>query len=143
MKTYRTKTTVQRKEDIKRAWILVDAKNRVLGDLASEITTLLQGKNKPTYTAHNDGGDYVVVINMSEIVVTGKKALDKKYARHSNYPGGYTEEAFADLLIRKPEAILLQAVKGMLPTNRLKDARLARLKVFAGSEHTYSNYIKN
>lgn len=143
MKTYRTKTTVQRKEDIKRAWILVDAKNRVLGDLASEIATLLQGKNKPTYTAHNDGGDYVVVINMSEIVVTGKKALDKKYSRHSNYPGGYTEEAFADLLIRKPEAILLQAVKGMLPTNRLKDARLARLKVFAGSEHTYSNYIKN
>ncbi len=143
MKTYRTKTTVQRKEDVKRAWVLVDAKNRILGDLASEVATLLIGKNKPAYTAHNDGGDYVVVINMNEIVVTGNKALDKKYARHSNYPGGYKEESFADLLIRKPEAILLQAVKGMLPTNRLKDDRLARLKVFAGSEHTYSNYIKN
>lgn len=143
MKTYRTKTTVQRKEDVKRAWVLVDAKNRVLGDLASEVATLLIGKKKPDYTAHNDGGDYVVVINMNEIVVTGNKALDKKYSRHSNYPGGYKEESFADLLLRKPETILLQAVKGMLPTNRLKDDRLARLKVFAGSDHTYSNYIKN
>lgn len=143
MKTYRTKTTVQRKEDIKRNWLLVDAKNRVLGDLASEIATLLMGKNKPDYTAHNDGGDYVVLINASQVVVTGNKAADKMYARHSNYPGGFKEENFTDLLARKPEEVIIRAVKGMLPKNRLQDSRLARLKIFAGAEHTYSNYIKN
>ncbi len=143
MKTYRTKTTVQRREDIKRNWILLDAKDRVLGDFASEIATRLQGKDKPTYTANNDGGDYIVVVNASQIVVTGQKATNKVYARHSNYPGGFKEETFADLLARRPEAVIIAAVKGMLPKNRLQADRLARMKIFAGSEHTYSNYIKN
>ncbi len=143
MKIYRQKTTVQRKEDIKRNWLLLDAKDRVLGDLASEIATLLIGKNKPEYTPHNDGGDYVVLINASQVVVTGNKAADKIYYRHSNYPGGFKQEKYSDLIVRKPEAVIQNAVKGMLPKNRLQDPRLARLKVFANSEHTYSNYIKN
>ena len=142
MKTYRKKTFVQKKEALKRQWHLLDAKEQILGDLATEISTLLLGKNKAEYTPHNDGGDYVVVINASTIKVTGNKEKNKIYARHSNYPGGYKEENFADLLARYPEKIIITAVKGMLPSNRLRDARLKRLKVFAGNEHTYQNYIK-
>ena len=142
MKTYRTKTTVQRKEDIKRQWLLIDAKDRVLGDVASQIAAALIGKSKPDYTPHNDNGDYVVVINATKVVVTGKKATDKLYIHHSNYPGGYKEETFTDLLTRAPEKVIRNAVKGMLPKNRLQADRLDRLKVFADSEHTYSNYIK-
>lgn len=142
MKTYRKKTFVQRKEDVQRAWHLIDAKDYVLGDLAGKLSTILMGKDKPTYTPHNDGGDYIVLINASQIKVTGSKVQNKIYARHSNFPGGYKEENFADLLARYPEKIILNAVKGMLPANRLRDDRLARLKIFAGSEHTYQNYIK-
>lgn len=142
MKTYRKKTFVQRKEDVQRAWHLIDAKDCVLGDLAGKLSTILMGKDKPTYTPHNDGGDYIVLINASQIKVTGSKVQNKIYARHSNFPGGYKEENFADLLARYPEKIILNAVKGMLPANRLRDDRLARLKIFAGSEHTYQNYIK-
>ncbi|MDO5561579.1 MAG: 50S ribosomal protein L13 [bacterium] len=142
MKTYRTKTTVQRKEDIKRNWLLVDAKDQILGNLASQIADSLIGKHKVDYTPHNDGGDYVVVINASQVAVTGKKALNKLYTHHSNYPGGYKEETFTDLLARQPEAVIRTAVKGMLPKNRLQADRLGRLKIFAGSEHTYGNYIK-
>ena len=142
MKTYRKKTFVQRKEDVQRAWHLIDAKDYVLGDLAGKLSTILMGKDKPTYTPHNDGGDYIVLINASQIKVTGSKVQIKIYARHSNFPGGYKEENFADLLARYPEKIILNAVKGMLPANRLRDDRLARLKIFAGSEHTYQNYIK-
>lgn len=142
MKTYRKKTFVQRKEDVQRAWHLIDAKDYVLGDLAGKLSTILMGKDKPTYTPHNDGGDYIVLINANQIKVTGSKVQNKIYARHSNFPGGYKEENFADLLARYPEKIILNAVKGMLPANRLRDDRLARLKIFAGSEHTYQNYIK-
>lgn len=142
MKTYRTKTTVQRKEDVKRNWLLIDAKDQILGSLASQIADSLIGKHKVDYTPHNDGGDYVVVINASQVAVTGKKALDKLYTHHSNYPGGYKEETFANLLARQPEAVIRTAVKGMLPKNRLQDDRLSRLKIFAGNEHTYGNYIK-
>ncbi|MBQ6154267.1 50S ribosomal protein L13 [bacterium] len=142
MKTYRSKTTSQRKEDVQRAWILVDGKDRVLGQLATEIAEILQGKNKATYSPHVDGGDYVVLINASQIQVTRAKAEKKTYVHHSNYPGGLVKETFAQLINRSPDAVIRTAVKGMLPNNKLKDARLARLKVFPGSEHSYKNYIK-
>ena len=143
MKTYRTKTFSQRKEDIVRQWHLLDAKNQVLGDFASQIAVLLSGKNKATYTPSQDNGDYVVIINASHIAVTGNKAENKLYRRHSNYPGGFKEETFSELLKRQPESIIIRAVKGMLPANRHRDAKLARLKIFANDQHTYQNYIKD
>lgn len=143
MKTYRAKTYAPKASDIKRAWHLVDANNRVLGDLAGEIAILLQGKNKATYSANLDSGDYVVVINAANVVLTGKKETDKLYIRHSNYPGGYKEETAAELRARQPEDLIYHAVKGMLASNKLRDVRLDRLKIFAGSEHGYSNYIKD
>ena len=142
MKTYRTKTPALAKEKVERSWRLLDADNRVLGQLASEIATILQGKDKATYTPHIDGGDYVVLVNASKLILTGTKADKKLYIRHSNYPGGWSSETFAHLLARQPEAVVRHAVKGMLPDNKLRDARLKRLKVFAGSEHNYKNYIK-
>jgi large subunit ribosomal protein L13 len=142
MKTRRTKTFSQTKESVVRKWHLLDAKGKVLGRLASEIATILSGKSKPTYTPHIDGGDYVVLINAGEVAVTRGKENKKIYTRHSNYPGGFRQEVYADLLKRKPEAIIRAAVKGMLPDNRLRDDRLVRLKVFAGAEHSYHNYIK-
>jgi large subunit ribosomal protein L13 len=142
MKTKRVKTFSQTKESVVRKWHLVDAKGKVLGRLASEIAVILLGKSKPTYTPHIDGGDYVVLINASEIEVTRDKENKKVYTRHSNYPGGLRREVYIDLFKRRPEAVIQAAVKGMLPDNRLRDTRLSRLKVFAGVEHTYHNYIK-
>ena len=142
MKVYRTQTQSQRKEDVKREWLLVDAKDRVLGQLATEVAEKLMGKHKASYTPHIDGGDYVVIINASQVIVTGNKAQKKIYTHHSNYPGGLVHENFLQLRTRSPEAVIKTAVKGMLPANRLQDARLARLKIFADSEHNYKNYIK-
>ncbi len=143
MQIRRKKTQSQRREDVKRDWLLIDGQNRVLGQLATEIATKLMGKHKPTYTPHIDGGDYIVLINASHIIVTGAKATKKIYTHHSNYPGGLVHENFATLQARDPEAIIRTAVKGMLPANRLRDARLARLKVFPDAEHTYKNFIKD
>ncbi|MBQ6438152.1 50S ribosomal protein L13 [bacterium] len=143
MKTYRQKTVSLPQEKIKRQWRLIDGHDRVLGQLASEIAVILQGKDKADYTPHNDGGDYVVLINASHIVVTGNKADKKTYIHHSNYPGGLRRETFAHMRARNPDEMIHLAVKGMLPANKLRDARLARLKVFAGSEHSYQNFIKN
>ena len=142
MKTYRTKTPSVAKEKVARQWRLIDAQDRVLGQLASELAIILQGKDKANYTPHVDGGDYVVLINTSRLVLTGNKADKKLYIRHSNYPGGLSSETFSHLLARNPEAVIRTAVKGMLPDNKLRDARLKRLKVFADSEHDYKNYIK-
>ena len=143
MKTYREKTYSKRKEDVKRRWRLIDAKDRVVGQLATEIATALSGKDKATYTPHIDDGDYVVLINAGQMVLTGNKESKKLYVRHSNYPGGLRSETFSQLRRRRPELIIRGAVKGMLPDNRLRDGRLARLKVFADDKHTYSNYIKD
>lgn len=143
MKTYRTKTFSQRKEDIVRHWHLVDAKNQVLGDLASRLAVILSGKDKPAYTPNQDNGDYVVLINVAQIVVTGNKAKDKLYRSHSNFPGGFKEENFESLLKRQPEKVITKAVKGMLADNRHRDTKLSRLKIFADGQHTYQNYIKD
>ncbi|MCD8484447.1 50S ribosomal protein L13 [Candidatus Woesebacteria bacterium] len=136
------KTFMQRPQDVQREWHLVDAKGRVLGEVAAEAATLLIGKNKPTFTPHVDGGDYVIVINASEVAVTGNKEQDKMYYRHSGRPGGLKQENFATLLDRDPQQVIERAVKGMLPKNKQQTPRLRRLKVFAGAEHAYEDKLK-
>ena len=142
MKIYAKKTFSQRKEDVEHRWVLVDAKGRVLGQVATEIAQLLAGKGKPTYTTHIDGGDYVVVINASQVVVTGRKETDKIYYRHSGYPGALKSETVAEMRSRRPEMIIELAVKNMVPKNKLRQDRMDRLKVFAGEEHPYAGQIK-
>ncbi len=137
-----TNKYMQRKEDVVRQWHLIDAKGRVLGDVATEIATLLMGKHKPTYTPHVDGGDYVVVINGGLVEVTGNKAQDKMYYRHSRFPGGIREENFDSLVNRAPEKVFEAALKGMLPKNKQQTPRLRRLKVFAGEQHDYTDKIQ-
>lgn len=132
MKTYRI-----RPEDVVREWYLIDAKNKTLGRLASEIAKILRGKHKPYYQPDVDCGDFVVVINAREVRVTGKKLEDKKYYFHSNYPGGLKERTLKWMLEHKPEEVLRLAVKRMLPKNRLGHRMLKRLKIYAGSEHPH------
>ena len=142
MQIKRQKTSVLCQKDIKHEWQLIDGENKVLGQLATDIAHILMGKHKANYTPNIDNGDYIVLVNASKIVVTGGKQDKKVYIHHSNYPGGLVRETFRSLQERDPEAIIRTAVKGMLPANRLRDARLARLKVFPDSEHTYHNFIK-
>ncbi|MBD3250000.1 MAG: 50S ribosomal protein L13 [Candidatus Pacebacteria bacterium] len=133
---------MQRKEDVERDWILVDADDRVLGKLATEIAELLIGKNKVTYTPHVDSGDYVVVTNASEIVLTRKKADKKVYRWHTGFIGSLKEMKFKDMLAQKPEKVIELAVKNMLPKNKMRKQRLARLKVYPGAEHPHQSQIK-
>ena len=133
---------VQRKEDIIREWLEIDAQGRVLGQLATEIATKLIGKHKVTYTPHNDNGDYVVVINAEQVVVTGNKANKKMYTWHTGFPGGLKQRTFAEMIAKNPERVITEAVKNMLPKNRLRNDRLARLKVVAGSDHPYQGQVK-
>lgn len=135
------KSFMQRTEDVVRKWHLVDAKGKVLGQVATEVALLLIGKNKATFTPHTDGGDFVVVINASEVVVTGNKAETKMYARHSGFPGGYRENSFAEVIVKKPAMVIEHAVNNMLPNNKLRDRRLARLKVYGGAEHPHESQI--
>lgn len=132
------KTYSQKPSEVKREWLLFDASEMPLGRLATEIATRLTGKNKPTYTPHIDGGDYVVVINAKNTVVTGTKELDKVYYRHTGFPGGIKDERLEEVREKYPERIIINAVKGMLPKNKLQAERLTRLRVFAGSEHTHT-----
>lgn len=123
--------------DIKHEWHLIDVKDKVLGRISSEIATLLMGKSKPYFVRNLDCGDFVVIINAKEVKTTGKKEDKKIYYRHSGYPGGFREETLKELRSRKPEDIIIHAVKGMLPDNRLRDKMMARLFVFEGEDHTY------
>lgn len=132
------KTYTIKPSEIKREWVLVDASEAPLGRLASTVAKRLIGKHKPSYTAHIDGGDYVVVVNAAKLVVTGKKQTDKKYYRHSGFPGGITETALEDQIIKDPTKVIVEAVRGMLPKNKLSPERLARMKVFAGVDHTHA-----
>lgn len=118
---------------------MIDAKGKVLGRIATRIATLLMGKNKPDYTAHVDVGDYVVVINARDVKLTGKKEKQKVYRSHSGYPGGFKEVKFEKLISEQPQKVIIHAVSGMLPNNRLKAGRLKRLKVFAQEEHPYKD----
>lgn len=134
MKTYMAKPA-----EIKRTWHLVDAKGRVLGQVAGEAAKYLIGKHKPTYTPHMDSGDYVVVINAAEVVVTRNKANTKVYYSHSGIPGGFKEETFVVAMQKHPERVIEHAVKGMLPKNKLQSPRMNRLKVFVTAEHRYND----
>jgi len=133
------KTFMLRKEDVKRDWYLVDATGKTLGRLASEIAKILMGKNKPTYTPHIDGGDFVVVVNAEKVFVTGKKLNQKIYYKHTGYFGHLKETTLKEMLEKKPEEVIRLAVRGMLPKNKLRDRRLKRLKVYAGPGHPHKS----
>lgn len=128
--------------DIKRDWHLIDVNEKILGRISGDIAKLLMGKGKSYFVRNLDCGDYVVVINASNVRVTGKKEKDKKYARHSGYPQGYKEESLEELRARRPEEIIRHAVKGMLPQNKLRDRMLTRLFIFSGAEHKYEDKFK-
>ncbi|WP_028874967.1 50S ribosomal protein L13 [Tepidiphilus margaritifer] len=132
------KTFSAKPHEVKRDWFVVDASGKVLGRLAAEIARRLRGKHKAIYTPHVDTGDYIVVVNVDKIRVTGNKATDKKYYRHSGYPGGIYETTFEKLLQRHPERVLEKAVKGMLPKGPLGYAMLKKLKCYAGAEHPHA-----
>ncbi len=131
------KTYSLRKEDAVRNWYLVDAKNKILGRLATEIAKRLRGKTKPDFTPHVDNGDFIVVINAEQVRTTGNKLEDKKYYRHTGYPGGIKETSLKELLQKKPEQILYKSVKGMLPKTRLGRAQLKKLKIYSGPDHPH------
>jgi len=131
------KTSTPSLTTLKRNWFLVDAKGQTLGRLASEIANVLRGKNKPSFTPHLDTGDFVIVVNAEKIEVSGKKASQKLYRRHSGRPGGMKIEKFETLRDRIPERIIEQAVKGMLPHNSLGRQQFKKLKVYKGSEHPH------
>jgi large subunit ribosomal protein L13 len=132
------KTPLPSIESIDRRWYVVDAENQTLGRLASEVASVLRGKNKPTYTPHLDTGDFVIVINADKVQVSGNKSSQKLYRRHSGRPGGMKTETFAHLQARIPERIVEKAVKGMLPHNALGRQLFRKLKVYKGSEHPHS-----
>jgi large subunit ribosomal protein L13 len=132
------KTFVATPSTRERNWLLVDANGQTLGRLATQIADALRGKTKPEYTPHCDTGDFVVVINAEKIAVTGNKRADKKYYRHSGYPGGIKERSLNDMLERRPEEVIRKAVKGMLPRNRLARKQLTKLKVYAGPDHPHA-----
>lgn len=131
------KTFTPKPADLTHDWYIVDATDVVLGRLASQVATLLRGKNKPTYAPHADSGNYVIVINADKIALTGNK-LGKELYSHSGRPGGLRRDRYSELLKNKPERIITSAVKGMLPKNRLAKVQLGRLRVFAGSEHPHA-----
>ncbi len=134
MKTYSLK-----KEDVSRQWLVIDATDKVLGRVATKIADKIRGKDKPSYTPHTDGGDYVIVVNAEKIKVTGSKYENKKYYTHSLYPGGLKTKTFRELNENNPERIIEEAVKGMLPKNKLGKAIFKKLKVFSGPNHDHES----
>ncbi len=131
------KTFSAKNHDIDRNWYLVDAQNKTLGRLSTEIATRLCGKHKPIYTPHVDTGDYIVVVNASKIRVTGKKLTDKIYYKHTGYIGNLKSENLETMLKKYPERVLMKSVRGMLPKSKLGNAMIKKLRVFAGPEHTH------
>ena len=131
------KTFSQKPADVSRRWILIDATSAPLGRLSTEIAKYLIGKYKPTYTPHVDGGDYVIVTNAREVPITGTKETDKRYYRHTGFPGGIKEAQLKDIREKAPERIIEEAVRGMLPKNKLLADRMARLRVFADDSHEH------
>jgi large subunit ribosomal protein L13 len=132
-----SRTYTPRAADIERNWFVVDATGKRLGVLASHVARVLEGKHKPTYASHIDTGDHVIVLNAARIEVSGNKADQKFYARHSGYPGGFRSETLGELLARRPEEVIRRAVKGMLPHNRLGTQQLRKLKIYAGGDHPH------
>ena len=134
MKTYSLK-----KEDVTRNWFVIDVSDKILGRVATKIADRIRGKDKPTFTPHTDGGDYVIVVNAAKIKVSGQKYTDKKYYKHSHYPGGLKTKSFKDLVNDSPERIIEEAVKGMLPKNKLGKSMIKKLKVFSGPDHDHES----
>ena len=134
MKTFSLKNT-----EVTRDWVVFDASDKVLGRFATKIADKLRGKDKPTFTPHVDGGDFVVVINAEKLKVTGNKSEQKKYFKHSLYPGGLKEKSYIEVLENNPERIVENAVKGMLPKNKLGKSMIKKLKVYSGSEHPHES----
>ncbi|MBC3765261.1 50S ribosomal protein L13 [Neptunicella marina] len=132
------KTFVAKPETVTREWFVVDAADKTLGRLATEVARRLRGKHKPEYTPHVDTGDYIVVINAEKVVVTGNKTKNKMYYSHTGYPGGLKEVNFEKLQAHKPEMIIEKAVKGMLPKGPLGRAMFRKMKVYAGAEHNHA-----
>ena len=132
------KTYVATPESRERNWLVVDASGKTLGRLATQIADILRGKRKPEYTPHVDVGDFVIVVNAERISVTGNKRKEKRYYRHSGYPGGLRSRTLEEMLARRPEEVLRLAVKGMLPRTRLGRAQLRKLKVYAGPDHPHA-----
>ncbi len=133
MKTYTAKP-----ETVERDWFIVDAENKTLGRLSTEIARRLRGKHKPEYTPHVDTGDYIIVINAEKVYVSGNKKTDKMYHHHTGYPGGLKSISFEKLIEKAPERVIESAVKGMLPKNPLGRAMYQKMKVYAGSEHPHT-----
>ncbi len=131
------KTVFAKPQEVRRDWYVVDASNKILGRLATEIARRLRGKHKPIYTPHVDTGDYIVVINVDKIRVTGNKERKKIYYRHTGYPGGIKETAFFEMMAKHPHRVLEKAVKGMLPKGPLGYAMAKKLKVYRGSDHPH------
>jgi large subunit ribosomal protein L13 len=132
------KTYIAKEKDIKRIWHIVDAKDKVLGRLASRVATVLMGKDKVMYSPHQDVGDEVIVINASKVKITGNKGADKEYKRYSAYPGGLNIENFDTVMKKKPDYVIRHAVKGMLPKSKLGEKMLKKLRVYAGEVHPHA-----
>ena len=132
MRTYSAKAS-----DIKRKWYLIDAEGRILGRMATAIANTLRGKTKPTFTPHVDTGDFVIVVNAGKVRLTGKKPENKTYSRYTGYPGGYIVTPISEVLKRHPERVVENAVRGMLPKNKLGRAIYKKLKVYAGPDHPH------
>ena len=132
------RTFTPKPADVTRNWYVVDATDVVLGRLASQIAVLLRGKHKATFAPHVDGGDFVIVINADKVALTGAKLTDKMVYRHSGYPGGLSAMPIGDLLAKNPQRVIENAVKGMLPKNKLSAQQLTKLKVYAGAEHPHA-----
>ena len=133
MKTYMAKA-----ETVQRKWYVVDAEGMVLGRLASQVAAILRGKNKPTFTPNVDTGDHVIVLNADKVVLTGDKLNQKFYRRHSGYPGGLKETSYKDLMAKKADLAVIEAVRGMLPKNALGRQMIKKLRVYKGAEHDHA-----
>ena len=133
------KTESLNKQSVDPKWYVVDADGQILGRFASKLADRLRGKDKPTFTPHTDGGDFVVVINAEKVAVTGSKYDKKTYYRHSQYPGGLKETTFKEMIDKKPEEVIRLAVKGMLPKNKLSNQIIKKLKIYAGSDHPHDS----
>jgi len=131
------KSYMARPLEVERKWYVVDAEGKHLGRLATEIVRVLRGKNKPQYTPHVDVGDFIVVVNADRVAVTGRKAEQRVYRRHSGYPGGMKETSYEQMLARKPTEVLRKAVYGMMPKTRLARKQFKKLKIYAGPEHPH------
>lgn len=131
------KTFVAKPAEIDRKWYVIDAKGQTLGRLCSEVASILRGKHKPIFTPHVDTGDFVIIINASEVVLSGDKLNKKRYRYHTGYPGGLKEVSYRDLMAKRPEKAIEVAVKGMLPHNKLGDKMYKKLKVYRGSTHPH------